>query len=231
MKLSTLSTSLLLSIFASAAFAQAPAAAPAGTTGMCKDGSYSNAATKAGACSGHKGIKTWYVAEPTKAEKKAAEKAEADQKAAAKAEKKAEAKAEKKADKAAEAKIDKKAEVKAEAKAEAKADKSALEKKGDIKEEKKSEPMKAAAPAPMPAAAPAVKAAPATAPAATKTATAAAAPAAGASANSVWVNTDTKVYHCPGTRFYGKTKSGAYMSEAEATAKGSRADHGKACGK
>ena len=38
-------------------YAQAPATAPAGSTGMCKDGSYYSGATRKGACKGHKGVK------------------------------------------------------------------------------------------------------------------------------------------------------------------------------
>ena len=56
-------------------------------------------------------------------------------------------------------------------------------------------------------------------------------PASPAPVNSgqVWVNTDSRVYHCPGSRWYGKTKQGAYMSEAEAQAQGAKPNHGKAC--
>ena len=46
-------------------------------------------------------------------------------------------------------------------------------------------------------------------------------------AGSSVVNTASNVYHCPGTQYYGKTKAGAYMTEAEAKAKGADADRGK----
>jgi hypothetical protein len=45
----------------------------------------------------------------------------------------------------------------------------------------------------------------------------------------VWVNTKSKVYHCPGTRWYGATKAGEYMTQKEALDKGNRPAYGKYC--
>ena len=157
---------------AALAMAQAtpPAGAPAGATGLCKDGSYWTGATKRGACHGHKGVQDWYAGTGGAAPAATSTAAPA---AAAPAATTA-----------------------------------------------------AAAPAPAPAAAPA-QAAPSTkgspAPSVVQ--------APGGGPGLVWVNSASKVYHCPTDRWYGKTKAGEYMSESDAIAKGNHADHGKACSK
>jgi hypothetical protein len=152
------------------AMAQAPAGAPAGSTGQCNDGSYTNAAKKAGACRGHKGVQQWFAADaPTPA--------------------------------------------------------------APAKSSKSTAPAPATTPASRPAPAPA--ATPATNPAPAPKASSRMAnttPAAGGGPGMVWVNTPTNVYHCSGSRYYGKTKEGKYMTEAQAKAAGAHADHGKGCG-
>ena len=80
-------------------------------------------------------------------------------------------------------------------------------------------PASAPAPAPMPKASSAPKSS--SAPSAT--------PAPGGGPGMVWVNTASNVYHCQGSKYYGTTKAGAYMTEAAAKAKGAHADAGKPC--
>ena len=48
-----------------------------------------------------------------------------------------------------------------------------------------------------------------------------------AGSGMVWVNTDTKVYHREGDRWYGKTKSGKYMTESDAIKAGYHLSGGK----
>jgi competence protein ComEA len=83
-------------------------------------------------------------------------------------------------------------------------------------------PPAAAVPAPPPAAAPA-QPAPAAAAAPTTRTPVAQAPTRTASAEGmVWVNTATKIFHREGDRWYGKTKEGKFMTEADALAAGYR---------
>ena len=61
--LGTIRTFALVSglLLVATSYAQTPADAPAGSTGLCKDGSYWSGASKKGACHGHKGVQTWYA--------------------------------------------------------------------------------------------------------------------------------------------------------------------------
>ena len=89
-------------------------------------------------------------------------------------------------------------------------------------------------------AAPAAKSQAAPPAAAPKAAAAKAAPAAGASEREiadasakglVWVNTDSKIYHTKEGQFYGKTKVGKFMTEADAKKAGYRAAKASPIGK
>jgi hypothetical protein len=180
------------------------AQAPAGSTGQCKDGTYTSVEKKRGACAGHKGVKEWFGAE-AKSEAKSAKSAKSEAKATG-------AKSEAKATGA-------KSESKATgAKSEAK-DSGAM-----------TPPATTGAIAP---AAPAAAARPSGSMSAASSGKAAqgmrAEAAPGGGAGKVWVNTSTHIYHCTGDEWYGKTKSGEYMSEAAAKAAGAHAARGKAC--
>lgn len=159
-----------------AAAASVHAEAPAGSTGECKDGTYTDAASKRGACAGHHGVKTWYGKANASAKTTAPAAASTPSPAAA-------------------------------------------------APAKPSPPPAAASPTP---AATAPAAASTAKPAANTTAMPAQA-APGGGPGKVWVNASSKVYHCPSDRWYGKTKDGEYMSEAEAKAKGDRPASGKPC--
>jgi hypothetical protein len=158
-----------------AASLSAQSAPPAGATGLCKDGTYTTAASKSGACRGHQGIKQWLAPAAPAASASSA---------------------------------------------------------------KAATPAKSATPA-TPAASAAATAPAATAPAAPATPAAKTAPhhttiataAPGGGPGMVWLNTESNIYHCSGSQFYGKTKQGSYMSEADAKAKGAHADHNHQCSK
>jgi hypothetical protein len=205
--------------------AQAPAGAPAGTTGKCKDGTFSSAATKQGACRGHQGVDTWYAAAPAK------EAAPAPKSAAAPAPASGGTPAG------------------ATGKCKDGTFTTAATKQGACRGHQGVDTWYAAAPAaatapaaapkPAPASAPAPVAAPtpapASAPAPARTQSRSSAsdktPAPGGGPGLVWVNTSSNVYHCYGSQWYGITKAGKYLSEAQATAAGARPDHGKPCSK
>jgi len=61
------------------------------------------------------------------------------------------------------------------------------------------------------------------------TAVSAAQPAEGNPSVKVWVNTASGVYHCSGTRWYGATNEGIFMTQAEANKKGYRSANGRVC--
>lgn len=208
----------------------AVAQAPAGSTGQCKDGTYSTAASKQGACRGHQGVKEWYAA-GAPASPAAAAPAAAPKSAAA----------------AASAAGPKPANATGLCNdgtyATSTSKSAGCRGHQGVKEWYAAAAPAAAAPAapmapaktaaaPTPAAAPATSAAPAASTKASPASKAASmTQAAGGGPGLVWVNTDSNVYHCYGTTYYGKTKQGSYMSEADAKAKGAHADHGHACSK
>lgn len=195
------------------------AQAPAGSTGECKDGTYTSAESKRGACAAHGGVKDWYgAAAPAKSgsapSAPAAAKASAPAMAAA-----------------APAPSGSTGQCKDGTYTTTETKKGACAGHGGVKDWYGSATPAKASAAPAAAKASAAPMAPAAPAPAAKSSTTpmAAAPAAGGGPGQVWVNTSSKVYHCPGTEWYGKTKAGEYMTESAAKAAGNHADHGKAC--
>lgn len=270
-KLTTLVAMILCS---SLALAKAPASAPAGSTGMCKDGTYTSAASKSGACSGHDGIKKWYG---VTAASSATTPAASSEKPASTKKTKTSNKSEETSSSATSPSTAAGSAAAATGTCKDGTSTSASSKSGacsghgGVKDwygtagaaaTATSTAMSRAAPAA--STAPGSSAAtgtckdgtstsaasrsgacsghggvkdwyagaaatPAAAPEKTNSYTPPATPAPGGGAGQVWVNKPSKVYHCQNDQWYGKTKDGAYMSEADAVAQGYRADHGKAC--
>jgi hypothetical protein len=241
MKALLTSTALILGLISSAGVY---AAAPAGATGLCKDGTYNMGATKQGACRGHKGIQDWYAAtgttttvtttaSPVKATKTMTTTSVATTSAAPAgatglcndgsswtgANKQGACRGHKGIkDWYGPAAVG--AAVGTTATPTAPAAAPAPEKKGMFSFLNKK-------PAPATTAAPVTTTTTSTN--ATTTTRAAMPVAAGGGAGQVWVNSGSNVYHCQGSQWYGKTKAGSYMTETAAQAAGARPDHGKAC--
>ncbi len=207
-----------------AAPATAPVAAAPGTsvsgmaTGLCKDGTTYTGSSKRGACRGHKGLQEWYADKQSASVPAAPVPASAPSATATNA-----------APSAAATGICKDGTeyTGASKRGACRGHKGIKEWFGD-----KAAPV-AATPAPAPAAQSAAPA-PSTQPVPTAAAPAAptaqaAAPVAGGGPGLVWANTRSKIYHCQGSKFYGNTKEGEYMTEAQAQAKGFHANRKKTC--
>ena len=52
----------------------------------------------------------------------------------------------------------------------------------------------------------------------------------GAGSDTVWINTRSRVYHCPGTRWFGQTTRGRYATERQALESGAHPAYGRRCG-
>jgi len=227
------------------AAAGAYAEAPAGATAECKDGTYYSGTSHKGACHGHQGVKSWLdksaaTATDTASADTSTAKSKKSKKTAAAAAPAAPAAST--AASTATAAGGHTAMCKDGTYYDGTAHKGACKGHQGVKEWLDTKPAssKAAPAAPAAAPAPAPTAAPAPAPAAASKAAAerkAPTPAAeitqkpGGGPGLVWVNAESKVYHCQGDEWYGKTKQGSYMSEASAKAEGDHAARGKECGK
>ncbi len=180
----TLLASLLVTLAAAAgAHAQAPAGAPAGANGICKDGTYSMQATKDGACRGHKGVQTWYVAtaaKPAQRPRRPGSHARAGSGSLRTFAPRAHTGGR-------------------------------LRRRPCRRPPRQLPPQapprsRARQPRPLPRR-----------------------PQPVGRPGLVWLNSSSNVYHCSGTTYYGKTKAGSYMSEADAKAKGAHNEGGKPC--
>jgi hypothetical protein len=214
---------------------------PVGATALCTDGSYSHAKSEKGACSSHGGIKNWYATSQPATGKAAAAKPELAPMRSSKP--KASTAPDANSTAAAAPMPGVSAVCKDGSNYYGESRKGACSGHSGVKSWYGKTAPSANAPAaataaspkhepvaPTPAAAstaPALMSAPARA-ARAPVAMSTRPPSVGGP-GMVWVNTSTKVYHCSNDRWFGRTKRGEYMLEADAKAKGFRPEHGKFC--
>ena len=207
------------------------AASDGGYSATCKDGTSWTGTGKRGACRGHKGVKSWTseAASSAAAEPAAKTKHERESRSSKKSEETTSAAATTNETASASAGGAVSATCKDGTSWSGKSKRGACRGHKGVKGWGDA----AAAPAPVPTDhAPAAAPMPVSHRTSTRTASAGGSmgtPAPGGGAGKVWVNSGSKTYHCQGTRWYGTTKHGEYMSETQAKAQGYHADHGKAC--
>ena len=210
----------------------AATSAPAGATALCKDGSYYTGEKKQGACRGHQGIKEWY-GPAANSGKSAAPAPETSAPAASSRPTPASSTSQRPAD-ATGICNDGTYYTGATKRGACRGHQGVKEWYGSPANATKApvtrqEPASTTTSTSSPASSTATPSAPAQTAPVSKSSTRTTTLAPGAGANKVWLNTASNVYHCPGSRYYGTTKEGAYMTEAEAKAKGGRPDRGKPC--
>jgi hypothetical protein len=226
--------------------------APAGATAQCKDGTYYSGASHKGACKGHQGVQTWLDKKDAAA---SSSKAASAKSTSAKSSSKATAASSTKTSTAkSTAATNDAGSGTPIAKCKDGTTFNGTSHRGACRGHKgvdtwldepaaggaaaspKTSTTSTSAKAPPPAApASAPSMAPSSTPSAAKTASPPTPSSeikaqAGGGAGKVWVNSGTKVYHCQDDQWYGKTKEGSYMTEAQAKAAGNRASRGKDCG-
>ncbi len=219
--------------------------APAGATAQCKDGTYYSGASHKGACKGHQGVQTWLDKKDAASTTKPAS-AKSSSKATAASSKTSSAKSTAAAnDSPSGTPIAKckdgttfngtshRGACRGHKGVDTWLDEPAA---GGAAASPKTSTTSTSAKAPPPAA---PASAPSMAPSSTPSAAKTASPPTpsseikaqpGGGAGKVWVNSGTKVYHCQDDQWYGKTKEGSYMTEAQAKAGGNRAARDKGCG-
>ncbi|HEY0264289.1 MAG TPA: DUF3761 domain-containing protein [Granulicella sp.] len=176
-----------------------PPQRPENATGLCRDGSYTTEAARNSACKGHHGVRQWFPATPAPEPPPAPAAASAPPAAANPPVSQA---APSKTTQAREQSLSA-AKAAADAASDSLATRSIA---GPSSQANASAPNTA-----------------------TRRRMARKKPAPGGGLGLVWLNPASNTYHCPGTAYYGRTRTGSYMSEDDAKARGAHIVSGESC--